>query len=453
MPHDLYGQTTSLSDPTVIADWNATMQGFLAHSARTPEYLGAVLRADPDFVQAYAVQGLFLMLMGRRELVVDAVSALARAQQILAQGDALPRERLYVSALADWIGGHPGQAVQRLEQVLRTDPCDALAMKLSHAIRFVLGDETGMRRSVERVLPAYDESHAAYGYLLGCHAFSLEETGDYARAETTGRRGLWLVSDDAWGLHAVAHVHDMTGCAQRGLDWLEGREGAWAHCNNFRFHVWWHKALMHLDLGQIDAVLALYDHEVRAERTDDYRDIANGTALLMRLELEGVDVDDRWQELADLAETRTQDGCLIFADLHYLLALNGDSRDEAAQRLIRRIGRDAARSETRAERNMARPGMEAATGLRAFAEGRFASAFAHLSAARGDMQRAGGSHAQRDVFERMTIDAGIRAGQFDAAEAILNDRSRRRSRDDGYACARRDLIAAGRGAALDIPAQ
>ncbi|AVO38602.1 tetratricopeptide repeat protein [Pukyongiella litopenaei] len=453
MSHDLYGQTTSLSDPAAIAAWNATMQGFLAHSACTPEHLGAVLRTDPDFALAQAVQGLFLMLMGRRELVADAVSALARAQRIERQGAVLPRERLYIDALADWIGGHPGAAVQRLEQVLRADPGDALAMKLGHAIRFVLGDATGMRRSVERVLPAYDRSHPGYGYLLGCHAFSLEETGDYARAETTGRHALWLAPDDAWGLHAVAHVHDMTGCARRGLDWLEGREGAWAHCNNFRFHVCWHKALMYLDLGRIDAVLALYDREIRAERTDDYRDIANATALLMRLDLEGVDVADRWQELADLAETRTQDGCLIFADLHYLLALNGDSRDAAAHRLIRRIGRDAARSDTRTGRNMAHPGRAAAAGLRDFAEGRFASAFAHLSAARGDMQRVGGSHAQRDLFERMTIDAGIRAGQFDAAEAILNDRSRRRSRDDGYAHARRDMIAAGRGAALDIPAQ
>ena len=38
------------------------------------------------------------------------------------------------------------------------------------------------------------------------------------------------------------------------------------------------------------------------------------------------------------------------------------------------------------------------------------------------MQCIGGSHAQRDVSERMTIDAGLRGGHFDAAEAILLDR-------------------------------
>jgi hypothetical protein len=51
---------------------------------------------------------------------------------------------------------------------------------------------------------------------------------------------------------------------------------------------------MLLDLGRYDAVLDLYDTEIRAERTDDYRDISNATSLLMRLELDGIEVGDRW---------------------------------------------------------------------------------------------------------------------------------------------------------------
>jgi len=247
--------------------------------------------------------------------------------------------------------------------------------------------------------------------------------------------------DDAWGLHAVAHVHDMTGNAARGLDWLNGRDSAWAHCNNFRYHVWWHKALMFLDLGQIDAVLDLYDQKVRMDHTDDYRDISNGTALLMRLELEGVDVGTRWQELADLSAARTQDGCLIFADLHYLLALTGDGRDADASRLIARIRRDAqAASDTTCQR-MAQPGLDAALGLQAFGQARYGDAFGHLSRARETMQLAGGSHAQRDVFERMTIDAALRAGMFEQAGAVLDQRKALHGyADDGYAAARRELI-------------
>ncbi|MCA0872459.1 tetratricopeptide repeat protein [Seohaeicola saemankumensis] len=456
MTHDVFGQMTSLTDPGTLDDWNRVQLGFLAHAAVTPQHLERVLRDAPGFAMGHAIKGMFYALLGRRELMATVREALTNAQNALAEASATARERLYVQTLEDWVAGRPSQSVQRLETVLRDHPEDTLAMKLSHAVRFVLGDAAGMRRSIERVMPAYAPDHAGRGYLLGCHAFALEETGAYDRAGIAGRQALWMAPDDAWGLHAVAHVHDMTCDARAGLDWLAGREAAWAHCNNFRYHVWWHKALMHLDLGQIDEVMALYDLEIRKDRTDDYRDISNATSLLMRLELDGVDVGDRWEELADLSANRTQDGCLIFADLHYLLALTGDHRDAETATLLARIHRDAQSADCDMTRRMASPGWSAAQGLEAFGEARFEQAFAHLSAAHGDMQMAGGSHAQRDVFERLTIDAGIRAGQLDRAEILLDERQAQRAgHEDGYASARRDLIAAARGLsdAQSVPAQ
>ena len=318
-------------------------------------------------------------------------------------------------------------------------------MKFDHAIRFVLGDGVGMRRSIDALLPKYGLDHPARGYVLGCSAFALEETGEYSRAEAAGRMGLRLCPDDAWGLHAVAHVYDMTGDSRGGLDWLSGRESAWGHCNNFRYHVWWHKALMHLDQGEVETVLELYDTLIRADRTDDYRDISNATSLLVRLELEGVDVGARWEELADLSERRTEDGCLIFADLHYLLALVGGGRHAATESLLARMHRDARDRSCDMKRRVAAPGLAAAAGLEAFGEGDYRTAFLNLAQARRTMQLAGGSHAQRDVFERLTIDAGIRSGYLDEAETILGERTLRRAgREDRYAAVRREMIGTGR---------
>ncbi|MCR9125875.1 MAG: tetratricopeptide repeat protein [Rhodobacteraceae bacterium] len=457
MREDQFGLPVSLNSDAAEADWNATVLAFLAHGATTPQHLAAVLQAEPEFALGQAVKGLFYLLLGRRELYATAAEALRLAEAARRGGGATRREARYVDALRAWVADEmPTAAVAALEQVLRDTPQDPLAMKLGHAIRFVLGDGAGMLHSLERVLPAYGHDHPARGYALGCHAFALEEAGEYRRAETAGRQALWLAPDDAWGLHAVAHVYDMTGDARGGLNWLTGREPAWARCNNFRFHVWWHKALMHLDLGQIDAVFALYDAEIRADRSDDYRDISNAASLLSRLELEGIDVGHRWQELADISSARTEDGCLIFADLHYLLALIGDDRGPATARLLARIERDARRGGTDMAARMADPGQATAAGLRAFGAGDYATAFARLASARPTLQRAGGSHAQRDVFERLTIDAGLRAGHIGAAEAMLDDRQTRRAgREDGYTAARRALIAAARGAGPDhsIPAQ
>ncbi len=88
-------------------------------------------------------------------------------------------------------------------------------------------------------------------------------------------------------------------------------------------------------------------------------------------------------------------------------------------------------------------------GLHAFASGEYSTAWVHLRAGRADLQAIGGSHAQRDVFDRITIEAALRSGYMDTAEALLRDRMARRGGAlDGYAEARLSLIGAARSMAV-----
>ena len=441
MREDLYGCPVSLAPTGDLAAWNACQAAFLAHGASTPTHLNAAIESDPHFALAHACRGLFGALLGRRETLAMAREAEADMRFAIAQRPVTAREQAFADALSLWNAGSPARAAARLDEALRAMPHDAMAMKLVQAIRFVVGDARGMRASIEGALPALGPDHPAHGYALGCHAFTLEETGEYAAAERTGREACAIAPDDAWGLHAVAHVYDMTNDTAAGIAWLTQRPQAWAHCNNFRFHVWWHQALMHLDRGEIDAVLALYDRDIRAERTDDYRDISNAVSLLSRLELEGVDVGTRWDELARLCEARTDDACLAFADLHYMLALLGGGRGAAAHELLARIRRDAVSVTTEPEAVLRHPGLAAAEGLVAFAEGSHVRAFAHLRRGRDAMATIGGSHAQRDIFERITIEAGLRAGDHEGTRALLDQRTARRAgRMDAFARTRIEAL-------------
>jgi hypothetical protein len=57
--------------------------------------------------------------------------------------------------------------------------------------------------------------------------------------------------------------------AEDGIGWMIARRPHWAEDSNFfKVHNWRHRALYHLDLGQRDEVLALYDGALRGGRND-----------------------------------------------------------------------------------------------------------------------------------------------------------------------------------------
>jgi hypothetical protein len=131
-----------------------------------------------------------------------------------------------------------------------------------------------------------------------------------------------------------------------------------------------------------------------------------------------------------------------------MLALCGGERDRAAAGLIARM-QSTKFAGNEAQRIIAHPGLHIALGLQAFAAGEYSSAWLHLRSGRPDLQRIGGSHAQRDIFDRITIEAALRGGYMDAASALLHDRMERRAGStDGYTAARLSLIDAARAQAV-----
>lgn len=437
--HDLSGDRITVANDAARLAWNDTLEALLAHAAATPDHLARTLAADPDFALAHAAKGLMLLSLARSELLAPARDCLAKARAAAHLRPITRRETMVVEALALWLDDAPRRAAERLEAILLAHPFDVLALKLSHGIRFMLGDQAQMLSTLRRVAPGFAEHHPLAGYVHGCHAFALEEQGFYADAERAGRRAVSLSPRDAWGRHAVAHVLEMTGRADEGIAWLgDGRN--WAHANNLRFHIFWHLALFRLERGETGEVLRLYDEEIRAESTDDYRDIANGASLLARLEFAGIDVGERWEELAARAEGRVHDGCLVFADLHYALSLLGAGQTDGAEAIARGLIADAKTHHSGERRDAARTGALAAFGLIAFHERDYGEAARLLGAARPGLLTVGGSHAQRDLFEQAYAESLIRSGNHDRAAIVLLERLARRQGHNRFASRRLEKL-------------
>ena len=416
---DLCGNLLTTGSDDTVAAWNATLEGVMAHAAETPNHLAKTLAADPRFALGLAARGIMLLTLARGEFTAAARASLADARASAAERPITAREQSYIDGLALWLDGRPTAAADRIESALIDAPQDALAFKFGHAIRFMAGDRPGMLSAAERHAPAFGRANPLAGYVMGCQAFAFEEAGRYGEAADLGRRAIQLAPRDAWGRHAVAHTMEMTGRSAEGAEFLGTATDSWAHCNNFGSHMFWHLALFLMELGRIDEVFALYDTAIRANRTDDFRDIANGASLLMRLELLGHSVGDRWAEMGEIAARRIADRQLVFADLHYLLALLRSGKGDQSRSLIATLVGDPATYDAHVA---AMVGREAAEGLLAFEDGDNLSASRHLGAARDGILAVGGSNAQRDLFEQVYVESLVRAGRYDEAERVLSQR-------------------------------
>ncbi|HEX7052778.1 MAG TPA: tetratricopeptide repeat protein [Burkholderiales bacterium] len=420
--HDLHGLDLSTASNAAAEAFNRTLQAYLGYRSDIAAHLKATLEADPSFALAHCVRGYLLMLTYKQGNVALAAQACDSAKRLAAA--ATPREQAHVQALAAWIGGDLDGALAAWEGMLRAWPADLLAMRLAHFNYFWLGRPRDMRASLERITGRWSKL-PGYGILLGCLAFALEECGEYAAAERAGREAVERDPADLWATHAVAHVLEMQGRREEGIELLAALERYWGQANNLVHHLWWHRAMYHLELEDTEAVLELYDRRIRnlasplvAAQPDLYIDMQNAASLLFRLERQGVDVAGRWTELADKAEARIGDCLSAFTLPHWMMALAADGREDACRRMLgamRAFGAGAA-STASVVRDVALPVCEAVWRHR---RGEYPQCLQLMRPVLGDMYRLGGSHAQQDVLEQLFLDAATRAQRVDAVRALL----------------------------------
>lgn len=423
-------EVTAASDDAAAA-FGATVDGYVRFTRDVGDRLKETLTSDPEMPLAHVTKGYFMKLFGTGAMALRADKAFGTATDLFARIDTTEREKGHLAALGAWCAGDIDGAAAAWERILLDHPRDMLALRLAHFAHFYAGEGGKMRDSVARVLHAWDKSHPLYGNLLGMYGFGLEEAGDYRKGERYAREAVEIDPKDAWSVHAVAHVMEMEGRHREGIDWIQGLEAHWNTVHNFRFHVWWHRALFHLERYELDQVIALYDAQVASDlEADQYLDVVNAAALLWRLELYGMEVGpERWAQLADLAEKHMDDHELIFVSLHYLMALFGAGRLAEAGEMIEKLRGYADGAATRGQtqaRITGRVGLALADAMTAIRSGDPARAVSLIWPVRDDIRLIGGSHAQRDVFEEMLVDASLKGGAPAKARALLSERTQKK---------------------------
>jgi tetratricopeptide (TPR) repeat protein len=374
--------------------------------------------ADPTHVLINVYAGILWLLVESPAGPVQAGRYLQRARH--AQGPGTPeREALAVALLAAWIEDDIPAALDAAERLLASEPRDLVTFKLHQYLNFNLGRPAEMLRIAAVVEPHHRDSAVFQGTL----AFALEQCQLLTEAEAAARRALALREDDPWAQHALAHVLLTQGRIGEGAAFLESVQQGWGVLNSFmRTHLWWHLCLFYLSQGRAQQVLELYDTQVWGVDREYSQDQIGAVSLLARLELAGVDAGARWTELGGHLASRAEDTTQPFLSLQYLYGLGRAGCAEADRLLeaIRQRGRTAPPYSRGVWRDIALP---AAEGLLAHAR----RADPVITAARlgpvlPELLGLGGSHAQRELFEQIWLDALVRAGRLPLAQQRLEQR-------------------------------
>ena len=406
--------------PAARAMLDQVILGYAGYETDTPRRLAALLDAEPDMGLAHIVRGYFLMLNFKLANVPAAREALDTARKHI--GGDLAWALAHAAALEHWIAGDLDRTLAVWEQILAEHPRDILAFRLHHFNNFWLGRPQRDARVGRARAAAMGADMPGYGTMLGLPLLSrIEECGDYPSRKPPGAprpsrstpamSGPRMPWRTCWRCRAAA-----TRASRGSTAW----SGNWDGANNLHASsvVAPRRCIISSAASSTGRARSLRPalpqsrlaadpgaagslHR-RAERRLDAVPPASGI---------GIDVGNRWDEIADKAEARIGDCLSAFTLPHWMMAL-------AAAGRWRRGGAHA-RCDARLRRagdghRGAAGGRLRAAGLRGRAGASHAAntsdAVELMRPALGGMYRLGGSHAQQDVLEQLFLDCAVKAG-------------------------------------------
>ena len=397
---------------------NDAVRAFTLSYGDPNAHLASAREIDPNCSMAGLMQAWLLTMSNDGAQVV-------RAREMLRDFDTsglTEREAQHLKAVHLASQGQWPSAVAVLDRHLMTDPHDLAGHQYAMRLDGYLGRFHRTASRSARALPAWSKDDPNYGIMQSFYGFGLEELGDYVQAEDVSRSAAEREPYGYWPHHAVSHVLEMTGRPKEGVAWMETRQPYWsdAKCNN-RVHIWWHQALFHIELGEFERALEIYDDEILPAMRPVGTQLCNATALLWRLELLGCDAGDRWQHQSSLWQQQLTGMSSPFNETHAAMAALR-ANDRVAYRTVldgMRKSASAGGELVSAYQGVIIPIAEA---MEHFVDEDYARAVDRLLPVEAELWRMGGSIAQRDLIEWTLTEAAIRSGQRDVALSLANER-------------------------------
>jgi tetratricopeptide (TPR) repeat protein len=419
---DRYGLPVSTSSTRAAALYVEGIDRALAAGPGSDRLLEEATAADEGLALAQIALARSEQFRG---LIPQARERAARARELV-QG-ATPRERGHVTTIATAIeqGGGP-QALQAVREHIAGYPRDAFVLSQASGVYGLIGFSGRQERNEEQ-FALLDDVADAYGddwWFLSAYGFAHTELERFEEGRRLVERSLALYDRNAHGAHALGHVFYETGDTRGGASFLETWLPDYDRSAQLHGHLSWHLALFELAAGNTGRVMELYETAIgpRASSQPPLGILADSASLLWRCDLYDTGATCAWPEVRELAVRAFPRAGITFADVHAGLAFAAASDQEALETLIAALHQRAAEGRLPAGEGV----IDLIQGVAAFARKDYEEAVRLLEPVADQIVRIGGSHAQREIFEDTLLQAYLRAGRCEQAEALLRTRLDRR---------------------------
>jgi tetratricopeptide (TPR) repeat protein len=426
---DTFGLPVTTSSPEAADAYTRAVHGLLGWDGAALEMFTKATERDPGLALGHAGAAVCLFL---EERFAEARAATEAARAAAARATA--REQGHVEALALFVTGRPPEAEAVMREHLAAYPRDLVVLQRLYFVWFWQGRFPEMLAFTEAIASHYPEG----SFLLGLHAFALEEGRRFAEAVRLAERAIAANPRDAWAIHALAHALYDGGDSAAGLTRIPPAIEPCTHLGWFRHHLLWHLALMRLAGGDYEGASALGRTVFEAAPSAVPGDLHDSISLLWRLDLCGVPTGDRWRPFGAIAAERVRRLGLPFHVVHVAMALAASGDWTTAERHLAIVRERAPGDPTGVLGGIVVPLVE---GMHAFAARDYGRAAERIEPLRERIVELGGSRAQRDVFHDTLLEACFRAGDAERAERLLAERVARRP--DHFWVTRRTRAATG----------
>ena len=453
------GLTLTTNSPAAADLYQEGLDLVLSQNYGPDAKLEAALEVDEGFAMAHVVQAYVLHLQ------TNVPAARASAEKAVELSAGCSREEQQIARIVhSFTHGKGTEAIGLVNEHLDEFPTDTLAMRVAQRL-YMLGCfgagvpdfPNHLMAMMRKVAPANGDDWA----FLGQYAFAHHETNQPEKAMDLATRSLEGNPQNAVASHSVTHSYFEQGDAANGGRWLGDWLDGWDRRASYNTHLSWHLALFELAQGKYRQALDLYEAHIRpGVQARNLANLQDAASLMWRLQIySGEEPGKPWDEVRDMALPAAETPGPAFRDCHAALAFAGAGDAESTQKFVDRVKAQGEKGDD-LSREMVLP---IALGAAAFAAGDYDEAADLMGPTYPMLARIGGSHAQREVFEDTLLETYIRAGRYDEARTMLDERLSRRSsvRDtywmgrleaeavQGNADASRQLMAQARAAWAD----